>query len=247
LRARSLCPVSPDWLLDLFPDALAEEEECVWNGQARRVEGWRRLKYLQLVVDEKPLAPADMEPRASELLLKEALSAGPSSYCEPEELSAFLNRARFAAQASGDFQAPAEEDVRRVLAELCRGCRSLKELKEAGLVTDLRARLKPRAMALLERLAPERVTLKGGRSLAVHYEADRPPWVESRLQDFFGMAKGPAVADGAVPLVLHLLAPSKRPVQVTTDLAGFWTNHYPQVRRELMRKYPKHKWPENPL
>jgi ATP-dependent helicase HrpB len=78
----------------------------------------------------------------------------------------------------------------------------------------------------------------------VHYESDRPPWVESRLQDFFGMTTGPTIA--GVPLVLHLLAPNQRAVQVTTDLAGFWSRHYPDLRRTLMRRYPKHAWPEDP-
>jgi ATP-dependent helicase HrpB len=81
----------------------------------------------------------------------------------------------------------------------------------------------------------------------VHYERGKPPWVESRLQDFFGMTESPRVANGKVPLVIHLLAPNRRPVQTTTDLAGFWQRLYPQVRRELGRRYPKHAWPEKPL
>jgi ATP-dependent helicase HrpB len=81
----------------------------------------------------------------------------------------------------------------------------------------------------------------------VNYPAgDDPPWVESRLQDFFGAVRGPAVGAGRVPLVLHLLAPNQRAVQVTTDLAGFWERHYPALRRELMRRYPRHAWPEDP-
>ena len=70
--------------------------------------------------------------------------------------------------------------------------------------------------------------------------------MRQRLQDFFGLATGPAVVGGRVFVVLHLLAPNKRPVQVTTDLAGFWERHYPALRRELCRKYPKHAWPEDP-
>jgi ATP-dependent helicase HrpB len=80
----------------------------------------------------------------------------------------------------------------------------------------------------------------------VHYEAGQPPWIASRLQDFFGMRQTPAIAGGAVPLVVRLLAPNQRPVQTTTDLAGFWQRLYPQVRKELSRRYPKHAWPENP-
>jgi ATP-dependent helicase HrpB len=66
------------------------------------------------------------------------------------------------------------------------------------------------------------------------------------LQDFFGLGEGPKLLDGRVPLVLHLLAPNQRAVQVTTDLAGFWVRHYPAIRKELMRRYPRHSWPDDP-
>jgi ATP-dependent helicase HrpB len=75
----------------------------------------------------------------------------------------------------------------------------------------------------------------------------QPPWLASRLQDFFGMRDTPRGARGAVPLTVHLLAPNQRPVQTPTDLAGFWERLYPQVRRELGRRYPRHSWPEDPL
>jgi ATP-dependent helicase HrpB len=89
------------------------------------------------------------------------------------------------------------------------------------------------------------VTLAGGRTVPVHYQADAPPWIESRLQDFFGTRNAPAVAGGRVALTLHLLAPNGRAVQVTRDLARFWTEHYPALRRELGRRYPRHAWPED--
>jgi ATP-dependent helicase HrpB len=88
--------------------------------------------------------------------------------------------------------------------------------------------------------------LPNGRQTKVNYEADKPPWIASRLQDFFGMRETPRIANGKVALVVHLLAPNKRPVQTTTDLAGFWQRLYPQVRRELSRRYPKHAWPADP-
>jgi ATP-dependent helicase HrpB len=90
------------------------------------------------------------------------------------------------------------------------------------------------------------VTLGGGRQVRVNYESGKPPWIESRLQDFFSMVRGPAVANGAEPLTLHLLAPNHRAVQVTSDLSGFWERHYPSIRKELSRRYPRHAWPEEP-
>jgi ATP-dependent helicase HrpB len=117
----------------------------------------------------------------------------------------------------------------------------------AGLVAELRSRLDGRGARLLAESAPERVALASGRQARVRYERGKPPWVASRLQDFFGMRDGPKIAGGRVAVVLHLLAPSQRPVQVTTDLAGFWSRHYPQLRRELSRRYPRHDWREDPL
>ena len=105
----------------------------------------------------------------------------------------------------------------------------------------------PGSRRLLEEIAPERITLPRGRAVKVHYEENQPPWIASRLQDFFGMRSTPAVARGTTPVVVRLLAPNQRPVQMTSDLAGFWTRLYPQVRRELARRYPKHSWPEDPL
>jgi len=81
----------------------------------------------------------------------------------------------------------------------------------------------------------------------VRYEPGKAPYLASRIQDFFGMNETPTIASGRLPLVLHLLAPNQRAVQVTTDLRGFWERHYPSIRKELMRRYPKHAWPEKPI
>ena len=123
---------------------------------------------------------------------------------------------------------------------------SFAELRKANLLQLLDADLAP-LRAQLDRIAPTHAELPRRRRVAIHYELDRAPWIASRLQDFFGAPRGPAVANGRVPLVLHLLAPNQRPVQVTQDLPGFWQRHYPELRRQLMRRYPKHGWPEDPM
>jgi ATP-dependent helicase HrpB len=99
---------------------------------------------------------------------------------------------------------------------------------------------------LLNEIAPLSIRLRNGRQTKVYYEEGRPPWISSRLQDFFGMQDTPRIGPSKTPLVIHLLAPNHRALQTTTDLAGFWERLYPQVRRELMRRYPKHAWPEQP-
>jgi ATP-dependent helicase HrpB len=239
--------VTQELLLDLFPDALRYEDAVAWNAQAERVDASERLLYGDLVLEESRASRADPE-KVSALLAEEALARGPRAFAEEGALDRLVARLAFAAQHAPDagLLAPSEADLGAALRDLCAGRRSFAELREADLPGALLARQDPRARGALERLAPERVTLPGGRTARIHYEAGKPPWVESRLQDFFGMAAGPAVASGRVPLVLHLLAPNQRAVQVTTDLSGFWDRHYPSIRRELMRRYPRHSWPEDP-
>ena len=244
--------VEPDWLLDLFADALAERVEARWNAQAERVELLRRLTYDQLVVDEWR-APRAEGPEVSRALAEAALDAGPQSFADPDEFERLLARVEFVAGAFPEAAIPplGEEDVRAALEAMCEGRRSFAELREAArsgeLSERLRRRLTPEQWRLVAQMAPERVALARGRQARVRYERGRPPSVASRLQDFFGMSEGPRVAGGRVGVVLQLLAPNQRPVQVTTDLAGFWSRHYPSVRRELGRRYPRHAWPEDPL
>jgi ATP-dependent helicase HrpB len=244
--------VEPDWLLDLFPDALAEKAEARWNAQAERVELLRRLTYDQLVIEEWRAPRAEGE-EVTRALAEAALDVGAQGFADPSETERFLARVEFVARTFPEAALPElnDEDVRLALAELCEGRRSFAELRDAarggGLVEALRRRLKPEQSRLLAQMAPERVALARGRQARVHYERGQAPSVASRLQDFFGMREGPRIAAGRVALVLQLLAPSQRPVQVTTDLAGFWSRHYPAVRRELGRRYPRHAWPEDPL
>ncbi|HJQ35320.1 MAG TPA: ATP-dependent helicase C-terminal domain-containing protein [Pyrinomonadaceae bacterium] len=244
--------IEPDWLLDLFADALEEKTEARWNPQAERVEVVRRLVYDRLVVEEWR-APKAVGAEVTRALAEAALEAGPEVFDERGATQGFLARVEFVARTFPEAAVPAlgDEDLRAALAEMCEGRRGFAELREAArageLLERLRSRLTPEQSRLVAQMAPERVTLARGRQARVEYERGQAPSVASRLQDFFGMREGPRVAAGRVPLVLRLLAPSQRPVQVTTDLAGFWSREYPRVRRELGRRYPRHAWPEDPL
>ncbi|MCK6526463.1 ATP-dependent helicase HrpB [Myxococcota bacterium] len=241
--------IEADWLIDLPGEALREEAEIAWNATSERVERVERLVYDRLVIDEsRRPAPRD-DPRTTRALESAALALDPRSLCDGEAHDRLLARIAFVREAAPDAGLPPlDDDARRtVLASLCRGRGSLEELRRADLPGAWIQHLGPGARPKLDRLAPEAVQLPGGRRAPVHYSPGRTPWVESRLQDFFGMADGPAIGPGRVPLVLHLLAPNHRAVQVTTDLAGFWKRHYPGIRSELRRRYPRHSWPEDPL
>jgi ATP-dependent helicase HrpB len=243
--------VEPEWLLDLFPDRVAETTEARWNSQQERVEAVSRLLYDQLVLTETR-APDARGAEVSRVLAEAAGVAGVEAFVERESIERFLARVEFVARTfpEADLPALSEADASVALAAMCEGRRSFAELRAAArageLFDRLRAKMTAEQSRLLARMAPERVALAAGRQARVSYERGRPPAVASRLQDFFGMSDSPRVAGGRAAVVLELLAPNNRPVQVTSDLAGFWERHYPQVRRELSRRYPRHAWPEDP-
>jgi ATP-dependent helicase HrpB len=231
--------IEPEWLLDLFPDRVSETARLEWNRGAERVESVSGLQFGQIAIQETRGAPADPE-AAAVMLAEKGVEAGMGRYVE--DLAA---RVAFAAQ-HGPIAPLDAGAIADALRELALGLTSLRDLEAAardgGLVRAIERRL-PRA---LDEIAPERIRLPRGRQVVVHYEPGQPPWIASRLQDFFGMNETPTVARGAVPVVVRLLAPNQRPVQMTTDIAGFWTRLYPQVRKELARRYPRHAWPERP-
>jgi ATP-dependent helicase HrpB len=236
--------VEPDWLLEFFPERVQTREELVWNRQAARVEQVNSLIYDQLVIDESRSAPADRA-AASRILAAKAIETGAARFSDGEEIERFLRRIRFAERHSS-IQAPANL-VEAAFSDLATGLTSFQELQAAaeggGLLAALEGKL---PMRDVQEVAPTHVQLPSGRRARIEYHDERPPSVSSRLQDFFGMDRTPTVARGAVPLSLELLAPNRRPVQVTTDLKSFWRTLYPQLRRELSRRYPKHAWPEVP-
>jgi ATP-dependent RNA helicase HrpB len=244
--------IEPEWLIDLFPEQLRETTEAEWNANTERVEVVKRLLYDQLVVDESRTNEASGD-EVSQVLSDAALSAGLQEFVDPESIEKFIARIDFVAHTFPDAGMPgfADSDVRDALIALCVGLNSFAQLRQAtghgGLLDAMRRKLNHEQIKLIARMAPEQVAIAGRRQVRVNYERGKPPWIASRLQDFYTMHEGPRIADGRVPLVLHLLAPNHRPVQITTDLAGFWQRTYPQVRRELSRKYPRHPWPENPI
>ena len=237
--------VEPEWLLDLFPDDLAESVEVEWDDARERVIVVSRLSYEGLVLEEsrRPPGPAEAA-RAGKLL---ASHARPEMLLDPEALASLRGRVEAVVNAAPEqgLRKIEDADIREALDALSEGFTSLEELRGADLRDAILERIAPGAAALLDRLAPESVALPSGRRARVEYAPGQPPALHSRLQDFFGMQRGPAIVQGRLPLVLHLLAPNGRAQQVTQDLSGFWERHYPAVRRELMRRYPRHAWPED--
>jgi ATP-dependent helicase HrpB len=233
---RMTARVEPEWLIELFPDHVREQSGVEWNRLTERVEAVSALLYDELVIQESRSGAPDAE-AAAKLLAQKALEAGIDRFVDRDALDEFLARVEFAGFDPPDFQ--------QTLHDLCLGLRGFAELKSAAanIIPTLEQKMDARR---LEEIAPGRIRLPSGRQTKVHYEPGKPPWIASRLQDFFGMRETPRIGREHTPVVVHLLAPNQRAVQTTADLAGFWERLYPQVRRELMRRYPRHSWPERP-
>jgi ATP-dependent helicase HrpB len=233
---RMMSRIEPEWLIELFPDHVHEHSGVTWNRATERVDGISELLYDELVIHESRGAVPDPK-AAAELLAQKAFEVGIERFVDKDALHEFLGRMAFAG-----LEPP---DIQEMLGSFCLGLRSFTELRNAA--ADLiHALEQAKGSRRLNEIAPTRILLQSGRQTKVHYEAGKPPWIASRLQDFFGMHETPRIGHKHTPVVIHLLAPNHRAVQTTTDLAGFWERLYPQVRRELMRRYPKHSWPERP-
>lgn len=213
-----------------------EETKLEWNREAQRVDQVSTLRYDALILDETRQGKPPAE-EAAALLAQKALEAGVAHFLEPAAVANL--RARY-----GFAQLPGP-DAAQELTTLCAGLRSFRELEAAG--KHWMAAAEAEAERTLGNLAPATVRLASGRAVRVQYEDEKPPYIASRLQDFFGMRATPLLGPRRVPVVVHLLGPHGRPLQTTADLAGFWQRLYPQLRRELMRRYPRHAWPEDPL
>jgi ATP-dependent helicase HrpB len=229
--------IEPEWLIDLFADRIRETADLSFDEAKGIVTGGSKMLYDALAIAETPGFDVN-DPAVADLLFERAKSRGARSFAPEGELDRWLSRVRFAATQNTEIAFP---DVLATLRELANGKRSFRELEEADLLNTLRAKVG--MYSQIDAVAPERITLASTRSTKINYEEGKPPWVESYLQDFFGTKNIPSA--GRIPIVLHLLAPNKRAVQVTTDLPGFWERHYPAIRKELMRKYPRHAWPED--
>ncbi len=231
----------------MFPRALRTAGEVVFDPGAERVVERVRKLYEDLVLDET--VSREVDPALAAARLAEAARENlASALAIGREEEAFLERVAFLARAMPELglEAGPESLLGAAIDALAVGKRSFAELRKADLSDALRSRLTRRQLQALDREAPERLRLPSGREVRLTYERGRAPVLAARIQELFGLTATPRIAAGRVPLVLHILAPSNRPVQVTEDLASFWKRTYPEVRKQLRGRYPKHAWPESP-
>ncbi|MDP9122376.1 MAG: ATP-dependent helicase HrpB, partial [Acidobacteriota bacterium] len=237
--------VERDWL---DPARLRTTLELELDATRERVTAWKRTRYDDLVLAEGETTPP-ADGRTAELLVTAAASRLDRALplAEPA-VESFLTRLRCLAAWMPELRLPATDDaaLAALLPILAHGRRSFAELRLAPLLDVLRGTLSHQQLAALETEAPERLAVPSGSRIRLTYEAGRPPVLAARIQELFGLAATPRIAVGRIPVLLHLLAPNGRPQQVTDDLRSFWANTYPEVRKELQGRYPRHAWPVDP-
>jgi len=247
---RAASAVEADWLLDLFTDAIKDTLRVDWNDKQERVEVVRELTYGSLALEETRVTTFDeaLEQRVAEVLAKAARARGMAAFVSGDGLERWFARVKFVQKHCPEIGLPLVDDdlLERAVRDASLGRRSFSDLRNADIGGAIRGTITSEQTRALNDAAPDFIVLPGGRKLTLEYAPEGTVSATSRMQDFFGMAKGPVVARGRVPVVLHLCAPNQRPVQVTTDLAGFWERHYPTLAKELRRKYPKHSFPDDP-
>ena len=243
---RLAASIQRDWLA---PELVHDSVEVIFDEDAERVVARRRLRYLDLLLEESAGSTTDAD--AVSRVLAEAASARLAHVLPPDDSPAgrFLLRVRCLRDWMPEQNLPAFDDgqLRELLPWLCAGQHSFAQLRDGPWLDFLAGVLTPGQRQLVEREAPDRLLVPSGSRIQVHYELGQAPVLAVRIQELFGMSQTPRLAGGRVPVLLHLLAPNQRPQQVTGDLASFWRNVYPRIRKELRARYPKHAWPEDPL
>lgn len=251
VKAATLSAIEEEWLAELHPSGLREEVETTFDEAKGRVEARGRRYFLALPLRDLGARSPDPE-EAARLLAKAALHPRALEALRANGLDAVLARIDCVRASHPQLGWPeiGDAELESALGESLVGRTRLEG--EGGLDVEeigraLARRLGAGAEAALERLAPRRITLPSGRAAEIEYRKGQSPIVRGKLQEFFGAKESPRIAEGRVVVAVDLTLPNQRSIQITTDLKSFFLNLYPKERRELMRRYPRHSWPEDPM
>ena len=243
-------PIAQEDIEARFADQIENTEEISFERNAMALRARRKRTLHAITLSEAPMA---LSPSAETARVFAAglVAAGLDKLPWSKSLKQWRDRVMFLRKAEGDgwpdlSDAALAADSENWLVPALYDKTSLKELSPGDLSDALMALLPWELRARLEREAPTHFEAPTGTMLAIDYEAEQGPTIAVRLQELFGLNTHPSIAKGAVPLVLELLSPAQRPVQVTRDLPGFWRGSYAAVRSDLRGRYPRHPWPEDP-
>lgn len=235
--------IETDWLKELFPDDIKREVHVQFDAREKRVLAAELLRFRDLALAAKRIDPPPAD-AAARLLADEIIAERLSLPNWDHSVEQWLARLDLLCRHCADLQLPGitEDDKKHIIAELCHGAVSYKDIKDREVKPVVMSWLSPAQRELLDKHAPERLTLPNGRTPKVNYESGKSPFISLRIQELYDVNQTPKIALGRVPVTVHILTPGVKPIQVTQDLANFWREHYPKIKSELARKYPKHLW-----
>lgn len=244
-------PLDIEALMQACPELLQQSDTIEWDETQGTLKALRRSRIGQLTVKVQPLAKPSEE-ELHQAMLNGIRDKGLSVLNWTPEAEQFRLRLQCAANWLPEYDWPAvDEDS--LLASLetwllphMSGVHSLRALKALNVGQALRGLLDWSMLQRLDSELPAHYTVPTGSRIAIRYHEDNPPVLAVRMQEMFGEAKNPTIAQGRVPLVLELLSPAQRPLQVTSDLSAFWQGSYREVQKEMKGRYPKHVWPDDP-
>lgn len=241
---RQASKVEVDWILT----GLKSSEELFFHPTQKQVVARRQTRWIDLVLQETPTSISDSD-RASELLFQAVKQNWDAVFPSGDDaFISFVERVNCLREWLPELELPTVDRLllEKVAEQLCAGKRSLAEVK-AGAWTDwLRSHFTSDQLQTIDKEAPSRIVVPSGNSIRLEYKQGAAPILAVKIQEVFSMKTTPRIARGTVPVLMHLLSPAMRPQQVTNDLASFWANGYPEIKKELKRRYPKHNWPDDP-
>jgi len=252
-RIYSAARYSAEELVKQFADQLRTEDRITWDEAREAVRARRETRYGALVVKEEPL-DVRAEGRCMQVVCEVIRERGMGMLPWTAAARQWQARVEFMRRVEGEGRGwPDFSDaglcasLEKWLAPHLTGITSAAQLQTIRLMEILQELLPWKQRKELERQAPTHIEVPSGARVALDYAAGAVPVVRARVQELFGLEETPRVADGRVAVVVEVLSPARRPVQVTQDLRSFWRTTYQQVRKELRGRYPKHDWPEDPL
>jgi len=233
-----------------LPERISSYEVATWHEQAQRVELKQIEKIGSIVLTERQLTQKD-NPEITEVLLEELEEAGLDVLNWDKETMQLLQRVNFLNHHGLKFPNFSNDylikNVQTWLSPYITNMNSFRDLKSVKLYPILLGQLSYEQTKMLDIKAPSKLQVASGSRISINYTNPEQPILAVRLQEMFGTAQTPHILEGKVPLMLHLLSPASRPMQMTKDLKSFWENTYEDVKKELRGKYKKHYWPDNPL
>lgn len=237
--------IEETWLQELFPDAFEKKEGAVYDERSRKVEARLEKRFRDLVLETKP--GGEVPPEEAATLLAERVLSGELNLKKWDgKVEAWFSRVNLVAENCPQYEiSPIDEESKQLMLEqICAGGISYKQIKDRPVNAVIKEWLPSHQAGVIDHAAPESVILSNGKVVRVHYSPDEKPKISVLIQHLFGLKDAPTICEGKVPVVVEILGPNSRPVQVTENLAGFWTGSYPAVRSQLRGRYPKHDWPE---